>query len=204
MITTLDNNTILLSKDKLLKIGKELILVNSFYFTSHLLLKYYFVKHQDFYLMNFIKDITHSENEFKVFMIYIEFALYTYNSKIKELFCDDENDENTVYILIAYVKHIYDNDHTVLKPFINSITENEDEIIFKFNAIKSVYNFKLDAIQKFGKLNLAISYLEKSKEYENKAKKYSNMALDHLSELKDQFRKTIYNNEQDKFLIKNL
>ena len=205
MITTLTKeNTLTFSKEEFLKKGKELINTNSFYFTLHLLLRYYFQKKQDFYLMDFIKDVTNTENEFKVFMVYIEFALYVYNSKLKDMLCEHENSEDIVYILVSYIKDLYDRDHSILKPFINSISENEHEIIEKFNIVKSAYNFKLEALEKFEKLNKAISYLEKSKEHENEARKFSNMALEVLQDLKGKFRKTIYNEDQAKLIIKNL
>ena len=57
------------SKIEMINQGKYIINENPFYFTLHLLIKYYFKKSQDFYLLNFLKDITNSEAEFKVFMI---------------------------------------------------------------------------------------------------------------------------------------
>ena len=55
----------------LIKTGKEIVKENNFYSTLNLFLKYYFVNkdEKDFYLNNFIKDVTKNENEFKVFML---------------------------------------------------------------------------------------------------------------------------------------
>jgi hypothetical protein len=63
-------------KSELVKDGQNIIETNSFYNTLHLLLKYYFVRPIELNMMAFIKDVTNSENEFKVFMIYIEYAIY--------------------------------------------------------------------------------------------------------------------------------
>lgn len=188
-------------KSELVKEGQNIIDTNSFYNTLHLLLKYYFVRPIELNMMAFIKDVTNSENEFKVFMIYIEYAIYIYNNIFTNITYD--NNEDLVYALISYIKKTYDNDRNVLKPFIHSVTENETEIIEKFNMVKATYNFKKDAMDKFEQLNKAIIYLEKAKEYEEQSKKYSNMAIDVLTNLKSQFRKTIYNEELPKLMIKN-
>ena len=193
------------SSEELLQQGKNIIRENSFYYTLHVLLKYYFVKSQDYYLLNFIKDITKNETEFKVFMIYIEFSLYNYNTHLKDVYNKDtlKNEDDIVFILIAYIKKIYDSDHSVLKPFINSVTENEDEVLEKFNIVKTTYNLKLEALQKFEKINNVISYLEKAKEHENEAKKYSNMAMELLQDLRGQFKNTLYNETQTRLILKN-
>jgi hypothetical protein len=183
--------------------GKEIIENNPFYFTLHLLIKYYFVKQQDFYLLDFLKDITKTENEFKVFMVYIEFSIYIYNSQIKNKFINCDN-EDMVYIIIAYVKNTYDTDKNVLKPFINTVTENDDEVIDKFNKVKAAYIFKKDTLEKFDILNEALICLEKAKELENESKKYSNRAIDILQGLKGKFIQTIFNEESTKLFIKNV
>jgi len=192
-----------LSNIDLVNTGKNIIKDNPFYFTLHLLIKYYFVKSQDFYLLNFLKDITNSENEFKVFMVYIEFSIYLYNSQIKDIYnkCDNED---IVYIIIAYVKNTYDSDKNILKPFINSVAENNDEIIEKFNKVKSAYTFKKETLEKFDILNEALSCLEKAKELENESKKYSNRAIEILQGLKGKFIETIFNEESTKLFIKNV
>ena len=203
MLATYKQNTnpIVFSKEEFLKDGKNIIQNNPFFYTLHLLLKYYFVKNTNFYMLNFLKDITNTEAEFKTFMIYIDFSVYTYNSYLKDL--TDSRDEDLVYILIAYVKKLYDNDRSVLKPFINSLSENEDEILDKFNNIKNVYKLKVNALEKMEKLNNAIYYLEKAEEYENEAKKCTNIALDLLKNLKGEFNTILYTDESHKFILKN-
>ena len=192
-----------LSNIDLINKGKEIINENPFYFTLHLLIKYYFVKSQDFYLLNFLRDITKTENEFKVFMVYIEFSIYLYNSQIKDIYNKCEN-EDMVYIIIAYVKNTYDTDKNVLKPFIKTVTENDDEIIDKFNKVKAAYTFKKDTLEKFDTLNEALLCLEKAKELENESKKYSNRAIEILQGLKGKFIQTIFNEEPTKLFIKNI
>ena len=189
------------SKIEMINKGKYIINENPFYFTLHLLIKYYFIKSQDFYLLKFLKDITNSEDEFKVFMIYIEFSLHIYNTEIKDLYiCDNEE---IVYIIIAYVKNKYDVDRNILHPFIKSVSENEAEIIEKFNKAKDVYTFKKDTLEKFDILNEALMCLEKARELEIESKKYSDRAIDILKGLKGQFIETIFN-EESKLFIENI
>ena len=181
--------------------GKNIINENPFYFTLHLLIKYYFIKSQDFYLLKFLKDVTNSESEFKVFMIYKDFSIYHYNTEIKDIYNSDS--EDIIYIIIACVKNKYDADKNILKPFITSISENEDEIIEKFNKTKAVYTFKKDTLEKFDILNEALICLDKAGELENESKKYSKRAMDLLKGLKGQFIQTIFNEEPTKLFIKN-
>lgn len=190
------------SKTEHAKFGKEIILSNPFYYTLHILLKYSFVKQDDFYIINFIKEITKSETEFKVFMVYKEYALYKYHTHLRELFTPDDNIDDIVYTIIYNMKIEYDNDRSVIKPFIITINENENEIIDKFNFIKNHYELKTSIICKFEQLNIAIEYLEKSKELEKKAKeieeqskKYSSLAIDILHVIKNHFENTISKKE---------
>ena len=169
--------------------GGKIIKENPFYFTLHLILKYYFTNKSEYYLLNFLKDVTNSENEFKVFMIYIEFCIEVYNTKIKNLNIQYENDDEFIYFVIGYIKKLYDNDHSILKPFIKNITENELEVIKKFNIAKLTYNFKKDAIDRFNKLNNAVDLLNKATELENKAKEYKTMAMEILTGLKGEYGK---------------
>lgn len=185
--------------------GKDIIKDNPFYFTLHLILKYYFTKQTELYIMNFLSDVTKSEAEFKVFMIYIEYSIYVYNNYIKDEFRDVTNSEDLVFIIVAYVKKTYSENPKVLQPFIHSVNENQDQVISKFNTVKSAYEFKADALKKLGDLNRAIEYLEKSKQLEIEAKKYSELAMVILSELKGSFRKTIFSTDSSTtYFLKNI
>jgi hypothetical protein len=196
-------NSIEFSKTDMIKNGIEIVNNNPFYHTLYLLLKYYFVKKEDMYLPNFTKSITNSENEFKVFMVYVEFSIYMYTNYLTDVF-GEKDGENLVYGLISYVKTSYDSDRKILSPFINSITENEVEVLEKFHIVKLNYKLNQDSVDRFNKLNDAVMYLEKSKELEIESKRYSDMALDMLQELKTQFRKSIYNKDVSKLMIKNI
>ena len=129
-------NTSMPKKEDLIKQGKDLIKNNSFYYILHILLRYYFLKSQDFFMLSFLKDITNSESEFKVFMVYVEFSIYVYNTYIKDIEEYNDTKDDLVFVLISYVKYLYSQDTNVLKPFITSISENQDEIIVKFNKVK--------------------------------------------------------------------
>ena len=154
----------------------------------------------DLYLMNFLKDITNTEGEFKVFMIYMEYAIHLYTTELKDKFTNMDT-EDMIFLIIKTVKTTYDNNHDVLKPFINTAVENEKDIMDKFNIAKSMYNFKQDALDKFNNINTAITYLEKAKDLEKEAEKYTQMAMDILHNLKGQYRKNIYDKN---LIIKNV
>lgn len=184
------------NKKDYIQTGKKIVENNPFYNTLNLFLKYYFVEYseKDFYFTNFIKDIIKNENEFEIFMIFKEYSLFIYHSQLKDSINSNEKIENIVYIIIANVKINYDNDKSVLKPFIHSISENKNEILEKFNNIKSAYIFKTEYISTFKKLEESIYNLEKAKEHEEKAKEhqekanyYNNLALDSLKNIKNNF-----------------
>lgn len=185
-----------LNKKDYITAGKKIVETNPFYNTLNLFLKYYFVEYseKDFYFTSFIKDIIKNENEFEIFMIFKEYSLHIYHNNLKDIINFNEKIENIVYIIIANVKINYDNDKSVLKPFIHSISENKNEILEKFNYIKSNYIFKTEYISAFKKLEETIFNLEKAKEYEEiakenqeKAKYYNNLALESLKNIKNNF-----------------
>ena len=198
-----------LTKINFLKVGKKIINTNQFYYTLNLFLKYYFVNtsEKDYYLNSFMKDIINNENEFSVFMVFKEYSLHVYNNKFKELFANINSTDDLVYTLIGYVKSSYELDKKLIKPFITSITENKNDLLNKFNYIKSTYILKTESMDKFEKLKDAIVFLEKAKFHEEKAKYYNDMALNNLINIKTHFETTfinIKNEEPSKILsIKN-
>ena len=183
----------------LIKTGKEIVKENNFYSTLNLFLKYYFVNkdEKDFYLNNFIKDIINNENEFKVFMVFKEYALDLYYSKLKHLFSISLSTDDIVYIIISYVKNSYDKDRTVITPFIYSVNENINEIIDKYNFIKNNYIIKIELIDKFKKLNDSISLLEEAEEYQKKANYSRKKAIEILRDIKNPFENNL-NKIEDK------
>ena len=175
-----------------LQIGKTSVDDNPFYNTLNLFLKYYFVnnKEKEYYLNSFIKDIINNENEFKVFMVFKEYSLQIYHEKFKDLFDNLNNLDDNIYILIGYVKVSYENDRNVIKPYISTISDNQDDIINKFNYIKSSYVYRRESVDKFEKLKDSIIFLEKAKYHEEQAKYYNSMALDNLRNIKTHFENT--------------
>ena len=185
------------NKDKnfFISIGKKAVQENPFYNTLNLFLKYYFVDHyeKEFFITKFIKNIIKNEDEFQVFLIFKEYCLDVFHNKIIYMFKFDEKIDDITYAIIGYVKTEYDKDRTVIKPFIQSLSENKDEILEKFNFIKSNYIFKHDLVSKFKKLEEPISYLEKAREHEEKAKYYNNLALESLKDIKNNFENSFKN-----------
>ena len=72
--------------------GKNICDENNFYNTLRLLLKYFFLSSRsEVNIMDLIRDVSKTEIEFKVFMVYKNYALDIYYSEVKKLF--DSNDE---------------------------------------------------------------------------------------------------------------
>lgn len=180
-----------LDKNNIIKLGKDITIGNQFYNTLYMFLKYYFVKYdeKDFYLMNFIKDITNNENEFKVFMVFKEYSLYVYHSQVINIF-KNFSIEDIVHAIIFYVKTNYDLDRSVIKQFITSINDNNENILEKFNFIKNTYSIKIESKSKVDKLNKAICYLEKAKQLEDQSNEYRRLAMESLYDIKNYFEKS--------------
>jgi len=199
-----------ITKVDYLETGKNIVNTNPFYNTLNLFLKYYFINtlEKEFYLNSFIKDIIKDENEFKVFIVFKEYALHVYHDKYAELFDNINSLDNKIYVLLGYVKISYENDRNIIKPYISSITDNQTDIINKFNYIKSSYIFKKESKNKFEKLKDAITYLEKARYHEEQAKYYNNIALENLKNIKCYFETTFsqikYNDDSTKVLTLKL
>lgn len=195
-----------ITKTDYIEIGKNIVETNPFYNTLNLFLKYYFVNNveKEFYFNSFIKDIIKDENEFKVFIVFKEYALHIYHEKFKELFDNINKVEDNIYTLIGYIKLSYDKDKNVIKPYILNITDKNTDIINKFNYIKTSYKFKKESIDKFDKLKDAIKNLEKAKYHEEQAKYYNNIALENLKNIKCYFESSFselkYNDDSEKVL----
>ena len=123
-------------------------------------------------------------------MVFKEYTLQVYHDKFKEMFENLVVVDDVIYTLIGYVKTSYENDRTVIKPFITSITCNQKDILDKFNYIKTSYIFKTESMDKFEKLKDAIIFLEKAKYHEEQAKYYNSMALNNLHNIKTHFENT--------------
>lgn len=177
----------------LIKNGKEIVKENNFYSTLNLFLKYYFVNknEKDFYLHNFIKDVTKNQDEFKVFMIYKQYALDIYYSKLKNLFPNNLSIDDIVYSIISYVKKSYDEDRKVLSPYIISIEENVNEILEKFNFIKNNYIVKIDLVEKFKKLKESMSLLEEAEEHQMNANYCRQKAIEILRDIQNPFENNL-------------
>jgi hypothetical protein len=162
-----------ISKEEYCNIGLNIIKKNKFYLTLHFLLKCHFIKQDDFNIINYIKDVIKSEDDFKVFMIYRDYSMYVY----KEYFTDDEDIEHMLYSIIGYVYKTYSENHDVLKPFITQVTENKDKVLEQYDIFKNSFVIKSEEIEN---INTALVYLEKARYLDNEAKRYNNMAIEIL------------------------
>jgi len=176
----------------LIKNGKQIVKENNFYSSLNLFLKYYFVNkdEKDFYLHNFIKDVTKNQDEFKVFMVYKEYALDIYYSKLRN-FTINLSVDDIVYSIISYVKKSYDEDRKVLSPYIISIEENVNEILEKFNFIKNNYIVKIDLVEKFKKLKESMSLLEQAEEHQKNANYCRQKAIEILRDIQNPFENNL-------------
>jgi len=158
--------------------GKDICDSNPFYNTLKLLLKYFFLcNSSDVNIMDLIRDVSKTETEFKVFMIYKNYALDVYYSDVKPVF-ENENDfscDDVIFYIIYLVKKNYEENRFVIKPYISSL--DEENIIEKFNFIKMEYTIRKEQYEKMSNLQEAISLLEESKMLEKKSKQKRNKAL---------------------------
>ena len=158
--------------------GKDICDSNPFYNTLKLLLKYFFLcNSSDVNIMDLIRDVSKTETEFKVFMIYKNYALDVYYSDVKPVF-ENENDfscDDVIFYIIYLVKKNYEENRFVIKPYISNL--DEENIIEKFNFIKMEYTIRKEQYEKMSNLQEAISLLEESKMLEKKSKQKRNKAL---------------------------
>lgn len=181
-----------LDKVDYVKQGQKIVNDNHFYKTLSLLLKYYFItQEKDLIFFNFVKEITNTENEFKVFMVFKEYSIYIYHSKVSNIIDSSSSIEDIIYTIIFYVKNTYENDRSVIKPYIITICDDENGVLEKFHSIKSAYILKNDSLNKFEQLKTAIMFLEKAQEYDEKAKFYNKLALETLIQIKNDFHAAV-------------
>jgi hypothetical protein len=158
--------------------GKDICDSNPFYNTLKLLLKYFFLcNSSDVNIMDLIRDVSKTETEFKVFMIYKNYALDIYYSEVKPVFEKEEgfSYDEVIYYIIYLVKTKYEENRFVIKPYISNL--DEEDVIEKFNFIKTAYTIQKDQFEKMSNLQEAIALLEESKILEKKSKQKRDKAL---------------------------
>ena len=158
--------------------GKDICDNNPFYKTLKLLLKYFFLcNSSDLNIMDLIRDVSKSETEFKVFMIYKNYAIDIYYSEVKTNFENEDgfSYDDVIFYIIYLVKTKYEENRFVIKPYISNL--NEEDVIEKFNFIKTAYTIQKEQYEKMSNLQEAISLLEESKMLEKKSKQKRDKAL---------------------------
>ena len=187
----------MVSKDKLSKYineGHTICSNNQFYNSLRLLLRYFFLSNRcDINLLDLTKNVSKSEMEYKVFMVYKNFALDIYYTELKPLF-DESNYDDIIFGIIYLVKTRYDENHKVLSPYIEGL--NNEETIKNYNFIKSTYTIEKEQIQKINNITEAIILLEESRLLENKAKEYKDKALSLLYQFKNNNCQLIMNEKK--------
>jgi len=186
--------------------GKDICESNPFYNTLKLLLKYFFLcNSSDVNIMDLIRDVSKSETEFKVFMIYKNYALDVYYSDVKPIFENEKNNviyDDMIFYIIYLVKKNYEENRFVIKPYISSL--DEEDVIEKFNFIKTAYTIQKEQYEKMSNLQEAIALLEESKNLEKKSKLKRDKALSLLykihSSIIDNTRNTVLI-ETNKFIL---
>jgi hypothetical protein len=182
----------------LIETGKNICETNPFYNTLNLLLKYFFLNNDSINISELIHEVTKSELEFQVFMIYKNYAIDLYFQK-KNILNHISYDE-VIYCLISMIKNNYEQNRNILEPYISSIEMNKNDIIEKYHYIKSSYVIKNDNITKLSELNDVISLLEESKKLEIKAQKCKQLALDKLYKLHLTIKNKITTSDELKLL----
>ena len=168
--------------------GKDICCKNQFYECLKMLLKYYFISGNYFSssksdnLLHLMSEISKSEMEYKTFMIYKNFAVDVYTKKLEPKFVGLSLVDLT-YAIIYYVKKIYDEDHNVLKPYIEEL--NTTETIESYNYVKLSYTIEKEQLEKIRQIQEIISLLEESDKLEIKAKNMKEKALKMIYQLKN-------------------
>jgi hypothetical protein len=130
-----------------IKKGKDICDKNPFYNTLSLLLKYFFINCNDINILDLIRDVTKSEMEFQVFMVYKNYAVDLYFQNKDYFNSEIMSYENIIYFIISLIKENYDINHKVISPYITSIEENKDELIKNYNYIKTTYSLKKENLK---------------------------------------------------------
>ena len=186
--------------------GKDICESNPFYNTLKLLLKYFFLcNSSDVNIMDLIRDVSKSETEFKVFMIYKNYALDVYYSDVKPIFENEKNNviyDDMIFYIIYLVKKNYEENRFVIKPYISSL--DEEDVIEKFNFIKTAYTIQKEQYEKMSNLQEAIALLEESKNLEKKSKLKRDKALSLLYKIHSSIIDNTHNTvliETNKFIL---
>ena len=186
--------------------GKDICDSNPFYNTLKLLLKYFFLcNSSDVNIMDLIRDVSKSETEFKVFMIYKNYALDVYYSDVKPIFENEKNNviyDDMIFYIIYLVKKNYEENRFVIKPYISSL--DEEDVIEKFNFIKTAYTIQKEQYEKMSNLQEAIALLEESKNLEKKSKLKRDKALSLLYKIHSSIIDNTHNTvliETNKFIL---
>lgn len=158
--------------------GKNICDNNPFYNTLKLLLKYFFLSNRsDVNIMDLMRDVSKSETEFKVFMIYKNYAIDVYYSKVKPEF-ENENTftyDDIIFYTIYIIKTSYEANKFVISPYISNL--DEKDVIEKFNFIKTSYTIQKEQFEKISNLQESIALLEESKMLEQQSLQKRDKAL---------------------------
>lgn len=166
-----------------IELGKVIVKENPFYNTLFMLLQCYFTRNHDMYFVHLLRSITNKEDEFKVFMVYKDYAMKLYTDEHME--SNYSNLIDRLYALIALIKTNYDSNHKVIQPFINSVSTNP-KILQQFNAIKNSYIIR-DYV-KYEKISRIIQIMQEASEYDKKASELYNSGLDLLFQLVGEYK----------------
>ena len=167
--------------DKIIN-GKRICDENNFYNILSIFLRYYFLGDDNINIVNLIRNVTKTENEFHVFIVYKNYAIDLFNIERENIENMKLDTTEMVYYLINEIKTRYDNNKKILEPYIKTLNDNKSEILEQYNMIKNQFRIEEQEIKKLMKLKNTIELLNISKEYENKANKLREEALNNLLE----------------------
>lgn len=169
--------------NEIIENGRKICNENPFYNTLSLLLKYYFISNTDINLMELIRDVTKSEMEFQVFMVYKNYATDLYLSNLNFFQEKLINFEEITYYLIWLIKDTYDKDRTVISPYVSYLDTNKIDVINNYHMIKTTYTVKQENINNLMEITEIINLLENAKKLEKSAIEEKEKALTKLYKL---------------------
>ena len=110
-----------------------------------------------------IRNVTKTENEFHVFIVYKNYAIDLFNIERENIENMKLDTTEMVYYLINEIKTRYDNNKKILEPYIKTLNDNKSEILEQYNMIKNQFRIEEQEIKKLMKLKNTIELLNISK-----------------------------------------
>ena len=121
-------------KIRLIKSGVELCSNNPFFENLRLILRFLMSREplETNVAEKLLKSINQTELELKTYAIYKELAIRVYAESLRYLFYFDDSIEDVTFALIAKVKEVYDTDRAIVKPYVEAMEQNMQQVLTEY------------------------------------------------------------------------